>query len=292
MLVPDGFPGQRYRILSPPVARRALRSPLTSRLTVTDAGYFPHAAHHGRSRPHGAEQAIVIVCVDGAGTVSIEGDELAVGAGHAVAVGRGVAHSYVTDEADPWTIWWMHVDGADADELVGAIVAAAGGALVRIRDVYALVGQLEIVVAALERDETAASMYAAAGAAWHALAMLASSALLPVPPSGDRVGMAQEYLREHLDTHVTVAELARMAGMSASHFSVRFRATVGLSILEYLKGIRSARARELLVTTTLSVAEISLAVGYRDPFYFSRQFRAVNGMSPSAFRAQRREDIL
>ena len=42
-----------------------------------------------------------------------------------------------------------------------------------------------------------------------------------------------------------------------------------------------ARARQLLITSDHTVAEIAAAVGYPDPFYFSRQFSAVNGVSPA-----------
>jgi AraC family transcriptional regulator, arabinose operon regulatory protein len=47
-----------------------------------------------------------------------------------------------------------------------------------------------------------------------------------------------------------------------------------------------ARARALLDTTTSTVTEIASAVGYSDPLYFSRHFRRVHGMSPSAYRAE------
>jgi AraC-like DNA-binding protein len=47
-----------------------------------------------------------------------------------------------------------------------------------------------------------------------------------------------------------------------------------------------SRARELLDTTDQAVAEIARALGYADPFYFSRQFRSVHGVSPSGYRVQ------
>ena len=49
---------------------------------------------------------------------------------------------------------------------------------------------------------------------------------------------------------------------------------------------RTARARELLMTTSWTVTEIAATVGYQDPFYFSRQFRAVSGCSPTEYREQ------
>ena len=42
-----------------------------------------------------------------------------------------------------------------------------------------------------------------------------------------------------------------------------------------------ARARQLLIVTEDSIAEIAAAVGYPDPFYFSRQFSAVNHIQPA-----------
>ena len=104
------------------------------------------------------------------------------------------------------------------------------------------------------------------------------------------IASVQAYLRENLSSPLTVPELAGMAGFSPSHFSARFRAATGFSVLEYLKRLRMARARQILIVTENSIAEIAAAVGYPDSFYFSRQFSAVNHTSPSEFRARSREE--
>ena len=100
----------------------------------------------------------------------------------------------------------------------------------------------------------------------------------------------QGYLRENLASPVTVPELATMAGFSPSHFSARFRAATGFSVLEYVKRLRMARARQLLIISENSIAEIAASVGYPDSFYFSRQFSAVNHISPREFRARSRDE--
>jgi AraC-like DNA-binding protein len=83
-----------------------------------------------------------------------------------------------------------------------------------------------------------------------------------------------------------------MAGFSPSHFSARFRAVTGFSVVEYVKRLRMARARQLLITSELSVAEVATDVGYADPFYFSRQFRAVTGLSPRSYRQRSQEEAV
>lgn len=77
--------------------------------------------------------------------------------------------------------------------------------------------------------------------------------------------MAQDHLREHLDSPTSITELATLAGMSTSHFSALFKKAAGMSAVEYVKRLRSARARELLITTDASIADIARAVGYLTP---------------------------
>ncbi|MCD5314367.1 AraC family transcriptional regulator [Kineosporia babensis] len=81
-----------------------------------------------------------------------------------------------------------------------------------------------------------------------------------------------------------MSELARRAQLSVSHFSAAFRRDTGVGVVEYVKRLRMARARFLLSATDQPVAEIATAVGYGDPFYFSRQFKKVVGQSPAQFR--------
>lgn len=286
MLIRDGFPGQRLRVLPRPRVVEALAAPITDRLLVTDAGHFPHAAAHGRSRPRGADEVVVILCTDGAGHVEVRGQTHSVSPGDIVVIPARVPHRYRADPLNPWTIWWMHVVGRDSDMFVGAIAESSVefSPVMPAHDPYAARAALEHVLVSLERDDTVASLRSASGAAWGVLAQLAADRARGTTEAGDPILAVQDYLRENLHSTASVAELAKMAGFSDSHFSARFRHASGTSVVEYRKRLRSARARELLITTDASVAAIAQAVGYDDPFYFSRHFRAINGASPSQYR--------
>jgi len=285
--VHEGFLGQRLRVLPRPVVREARSQPIVRRFLVTDAGYFPHAAMHGRARARGANETVVMVCTDGAGWVEVEDRRPErVERGDAVVLTAHVRHRYRADRSDPWTIWWLHALGEDVDDFVATILEEDAGPVVKLRDVYATVQSLEEVVSALEEDESMPMLIVAAGAAWRVLAQIAVSRMRGAGATHDRIRQVQEYLRNNLDTTFSVPELAAMAGLSTSHFSALFRASADTSVKDYLKRLRSARARELLLTTDLPVSHIAAAVGYDDALYFSRQFRAVNGVSPSDFRRQ------
>jgi AraC family transcriptional regulator, arabinose operon regulatory protein len=282
----DGFAGERISVLARPLVRAALAMPLTARLLVTDCGYFPNAADHRRNRPEGSPQAIVIVCTDGAGWCRTPSGRYDVGPGEALVIPPGTAHAYGAARDRPWTIWWSHVAGGDVEDLVGAVLADSEHPVVPVPDVYQAVALVEEALTRMERDDALPSRLAAAGAAWHLLAALAAGQTGAPAGRADAVRQAQQYLRDHLGARVSVAELAALARLSPSHFAALFRRATGTGVLQYQTRLRMSRARELLDTTDRPIAEIARALGYPDPFYFSRQFGRLHGMSPTAYRVQ------
>ena len=86
------------------------------------------------------------------------------------------------------------------------------------------------------------------------------------------------------DERISLADMARKAGMAASTFSASFRRTFGLSPSSYLIQCRMRRAAHLLSNCCLSVSETATAVGYDDPFHFSKLFKKHMGVSPREMR--------
>ena len=287
MAIAEGFPGQRLLVLPRPRVREALLEPGTSHLVVTDCGYFPEARAHGMTRITPIDQAVVIVCTKGAGWVRVGDTTHPVTAGQVVVIPPTDLHSYGSTPDDPWTLWWLHVDGRDLPEFLAAAGMTAASPVRTLDDVYRVVALVEEVVQLMERDVSRASLLAASGAAWHLLALLASAASAGNQQS-TVIDQAKSYLRSHLAERITVADLAARAQLSPSHFAALFRQRVGFPVLQYQTQLRMARARELLDTTELPVGGIALEVGYADPFYFSRQFHAIHGVTARSYRAQRK----
>ena len=68
------------------------------------------------------------------------------------------------------------------------------------------------------------------------------------------------------------------------YFCKLFKQYFGHSFVSYLTEYRMRRAEDLISTSSLSIKEIGIAVGYPDPNYFTKVFRRVRGVSPSGFR--------
>jgi len=284
--LPDGFPGQRMRVLPRPVVALALRAPTTSQILVTDVGFFPHASSHGRSRPHGARQNIVIICASGRGRCHLPSGTHWVTAGQALVIPAGVPHRYEADQSEPWTVWWMHVDGTGVAELFDTIGTTVDQPIVGLRDPPRVIALIDTIIRRMERDETMSTLLAASGAAWHALALLAADRRSVGRDAVDPIEATIEHLQAVASTRVSIGELAGMAGLSDSHYAALFRRATGYGVLEYQTRLRMGLARELLDTTGRTISAIAQQVGYPDPLYFSRQFRRIHAMSPSEYRSR------
>jgi AraC family transcriptional regulator, arabinose operon regulatory protein len=282
----DGFENQRLCVVPRPAVAAALTRSVTRRLVVTDAGWFPRARDHGRHRRGGADETIVIVCVDGGGWVEAAGQRTRIGSSTAVVIPSGLEHSYGADESDPWTIWWCHVRGSDVPDLLEAAEIAPGRLTLSLRNVDRLTSLLDEVVTSLERDQSPARLLATSGMAFRLLTQLAVDRRLP--EQGTPLERAMRYLEERIDGSIRVPELAAMVGVSASHLSSLFREATGGGVLAHHTALKMARARLLLDTTGLAIGEVGREIGMEDQFYFSRQFRKTHGMSPSDYRAHRK----
>lgn len=100
----------------------------------------------------------------------------------------------------------------------------------------------------------------------------------------DVIQEVANYVRQHPGITHRVEDLAARAGLSPRYFSIKFKELVGSSVQSYIIRMRIERAEHLLVHTGMNVTEVADALGYRDIFFFSRQFKQYTGKSPSEIR--------
>jgi len=105
-----------------------------------------------------------------------------------------------------------------------------------------------------------------------------------------RLRRVTEYIQQNLDKNLTLAELAAVACMSPYHFARLFKDSIGVPPHRFVVRQRIARARGVLTTPELSIAQISRMVGFRTPSHFITVFRRVTGVTPRRYRARHRDD--
>jgi AraC-like DNA-binding protein len=104
-----------------------------------------------------------------------------------------------------------------------------------------------------------------------------------------RIQQTIAYMMEHVNQSLQVAKLAAMANMSPSHYTALFKRRTGCAPIDYFTRLRMQYACGLLMATSLIVKEVAAALGYEDPFYFSRVFKSVNQVAPSEYRVRSKE---
>jgi AraC-like DNA-binding protein len=94
-------------------------------------------------------------------------------------------------------------------------------------------------------------------------------------------------MRDNLGDVLTIDDMARTAMFSKFHFTRIFQRVTGISPGRFLSALRLQEAKRLLLTSSMTVADISHSVGYNSIGTFSSRFRASVGVSPTEYRQYR-----
>jgi AraC-like DNA-binding protein len=99
-----------------------------------------------------------------------------------------------------------------------------------------------------------------------------------------KIEQSISYMLRHVNQPLQVATLAAAVNVSPSHYSALFKRWMGIPPIDYFIHLRMRYACQLFDSTSLNVKEVAALLGYEDPFYFSRTFKAINRIAPSKYR--------
>lgn len=92
------------------------------------------------------------------------------------------------------------------------------------------------------------------------------------------------YLRTHLNEKINIDELAKMLFVSPSYLCRLFQKRVHKTVMHYLRDMRIDGAKQYLEETNYGIEEIAFRTGFASPKYFTKKFKELVGVTPSAFR--------
>lgn len=288
MSKPSNWPlpkdGVRF-IVPHPIVAAMQDHPLCAELYPTAFGYYPQAKDHAVERVvH--DDNLLIYCVRGRAALTADGRERTVHGGQVVVLRQGLPHRYRADDEDPWTIYWVHFAGTRAADYLERSdgnpfdVVSNVGILTKVMTDFA-----ELLDARHSTYPQAAFVHAA-----NNLKQLICYLAMPRPEAAeaDMVDRANALMLERLAFGITLDELAEAVHLSRHHFVRRYRALTGTTPLARFNQLRIDRACQMLDGTTHPVSTIADKLGFEDPYYFSRLFRRVVGLSPTEYRRVRR----
>ncbi len=111
---------------------------------------------------------------------------------------------------------------------------------------------------------------------------------IQLPKKGDILAnKIEKYLCVHYrQSNLSVEQIARELFFENSYVRRVFKSQTGKTIVQRLEEIRMEKAKELLADIDVRHSDVAEAVGYADPFYFSKRFKLYSGMSPTEYQAR------
>lgn len=277
-------------LVVPDLITRLKANPLSASLYITAIGYYPNARlHEMKRREH--DDYILMYCAEGKGRVDFDSQLHQIGAGDVFILPPKQAHAYRADTEDPWTLYWCHFQGRNAQAFFNYIYLHAEQPLVcRIGDIDFLYWFKELMLVARETQNLENLIHGSNllrqlltrierqnRKQCQSQSRLKHEVSLSIPK-------VQEFMRAHLNKPVTLEQLAKMCRCSKFHFSRQYHELTGKSPLKHFNEMKMEHACFLLEQTSFSVSEIGQQLGYDDALYFSRVFRKVYGLAPSVYR--------
>lgn len=285
----DGFAGQKAIIIPRNILKtRCEQNDIAGPLFITDIGYYPKARCHYRERSHGADQYILIYCVEGKGRARIRSIDYAVRAGEFIIVPIHESHRYSADESDPWTIYWIHFKGSHAGPVAALLQKKLEGHKGFVHFTEARIQLFNRMYEQLERGYEHDNLAYANMCLWHFLSTFifqeADKLQSGISEKKDNINYAIDLMGQKVDCMLTLEEIAKFVHLSASHFSSLFKKKTGFSPIEYFNQLKMQKACQYLLFSDLRVKEIAFKLGIEDPYYFSRLFTKTMGMPPNEYR--------
>lgn len=296
MKLKEGFKGQRAIVLPETIVNTMEHNPLTSPLYITDIGYYPNAESHFRERKEGISQYIFIYCVKGKGWFSINGVTKNINENQFFILPAGIPHAYGSDETEPWTIYWIHFKGYNAQFCLEEQQVYPKNIIPGEHSRIEYRNQLfEKIYSTFGMGYSMEHLQYASMCLHYYMASLMYINIFRDDTFSenstrekDLANSAIHFMRENIEKKIMVEDIAHELHLSTSYFSTQFQKSTGFTPIAYLNNLRIQEACQYLDFTDMKINQLCHKIGYDDAYYFSRIFTKIMGISPKEYKKRKK----
>lgn len=255
---------------------------------------FREAYGYSVSRPRGTRDWLITFTLSGEGVYRIGDEATSCRPGDVAILTPGTPHDYATAPGSVWEFVWTHFLPYPHWSRWLQLPKTPGGLIyLHIADAKVR-SRIEGAFQRIFQDSVTPGAYfddLALNALEEVLILVAQANVKSAKAGSDpRIQSVLHLLSQHMAEPHRIDELAAKVNLSPSRLAHLFKEQTGDSIIETLNKLRLRQAARLLAFTSRQIAEIAEDVGYRSAFYFTKQFTAFYGMSPSAYRKKLQHD--
>lgn len=275
----DGFKDEKLIIIPTEFFSFCREHPLVRTLYLTDVGFFPDAKNHYRDRREGIEEFVLIYCIDGKGTIELADRNYELHEGEIFCIPSKARHKYYADEKDPWSILWVHFKGENT-----RYFPLTEKQIIRLETPRAndrLQSLFSLLINVLEKNYTLGNFIYTS----QLLSVILSEIYLrekasDIDKSNQYLTKAIRYMYSRMDVELTLDDIAEYMKLSKSYLNSIFKTYAQRSPIDFYIHLKMQEACKYFKMTDLHIYEVAKKLGYQDPYYFSRIFKKVIGISP------------
>ncbi len=263
--------------------------PLCKALYLSEIGYEADSDFTPFKKQTVDKQYLIVYVAKGAGKYSIKGNTYYVEENDFFVLPHGLPVRLSASTESPWSIYWAYFAGSQAPAIVAHLMGKNTYAPRKAKALVGRIAQFNDILHHLELLENMENLVYANSRFYSFLCSFRLSVLSSKKhATKDGVIQSIEYMRENIQENVTLKDLARVAGLSVSHYCALFKKKTMQTPLNLYTTMKVQRACQMLQEKDQTIKSVAYALGFFDQYHFSKVFKQVMGTSPRDFKSNRR----
>lgn len=204
----------------------------------------------------------------------------------------GQWHTYRPLQQTGWTEYYIGFEGPSIDAIVGNAFLSKEQQILEVGIQEELVSLFRRALIIAETDKTSAQQYLS-GIVLHMIGMVLSiskNKIFEMSDIDQKIEQAKVIMNENVYGSIDPEELAMRLNISYSWFRRIFKEYTGYAPTKYFQELKLRKAKQMLVSTSQSVKEISYLLNFQSAEYFFAFFKKHTGLTPSEYRSYGREE--
>ncbi|MCG8572691.1 MAG: AraC family transcriptional regulator [Spirochaetes bacterium] len=230
---------------------------------------------------------LVHYITDGYGRIKMDNKMYRLEKGDAFFVFPDQKNFYQASKNHPWSYKWIGFSGSRADEILNSIHINRKSMIIHNVYISAIENMIDQVFENLKNRNPGYELKIK-GLFYIILSKFVEQNEIRAKNNSyqkvDYIENILEFIQNNYQRSITVNQMSQYLGINRSYFSNLFKKRIGTSVQDYLIKYRIDKAKELLITSEYSVAEISHFVGYKEYFTFYKIFKKLTGLSPKQYK--------
>jgi AraC-like DNA-binding protein len=287
-----GVGRQRIEIPKSVLKSRVQNNPWLKQLYVCSLGFYPKAEGHYTYRKKGLPENFLFYCIDGQGWYKIGDKQYKVGPFEFFILPQNVEHAYGSSENNPWSIYWVHFGGDTLPHFNSMHTVQEHLKPYYIKSSEEIFSVFSRMYKTLELGYSIDNLMFSNMCLSHFISLFIYNARhyqIKTDEKTDTIDSAILYMQEHIKKNISLNELSKQYNYSPSRFSNLFKQKTGYAPIDYFIQMKMQKASQELDFTDKPIKEVAIDLGFDDPYYFSRRFSKIIGMSPTKYRSIKKD---